>query len=49
MCSKAMEIPLGLVESTSKHESSRYLLITYSEEFGLGTLKNSQVQESAHV
>lgn len=37
LCDKAMESPLILVESDSKHESSRYLLITYSEEaFGLG-------------
>ena len=49
MCGKATETPLGL-ESYSKHESSRYLLITYAEEaLGLGTVRNSQIQENAPI
>ena len=48
MCGKATEIPLEL-ESDSKHES-RYLLISYAKEaFGVGTVRNSQIEENAPV
>lgn len=42
VCDKAVEAPLGQVESVGKHEGTGYVLIACSEEaFGLGTVRTS--------